>query len=311
VSLTRQGSIKPTKTKIQIREILTMEILGHFVTATMFTLMLTIGVNDTFQQLISVWRRSAVLARSLFAAIVAVPVLVMLLLWVLDLSPAVATALALLAASPGAPLTTTRSKIAAADTIYVSSLQLSLALLAVVVTPIWLAIFFYLFDLTIESVTPIKVASQVAQVTFLPVVIGLLLQRVAPKFIDRVRKPLNILAVAMFVLLVLAVVVVLVMTAELREMLILDLTSVSAILIMAISALTIGHFLGGRRPEERGGLATICVARNWGLAVYISTLSEAGAESIPAMTVYLILGATMGVVYGLWIRRQVDNKLEA
>ncbi len=287
-----------------------MEIIGMFATATIFTLMLMIGVNDTFEQLISVWRRSAVLARSLFAAIVLVPTLVMLLLWVFDLSPAVATGLALLAAAPGAPLTTTRSKIAAADTVYVSSLQLSLALLAVVVTPIWLAIFFYLFDLTIESVSPINVASQVALVTFLPVAIGLLLQRVAPKLIARVRKPLNILAVVMFVLLVLVVVAALVMTAELREMLILDWTSVSAILIMAIAALTIGHVLGGRRPEERGGLATVCIARNWGLAVYISTLSEAGAASIPAMTVYLILGAVTGVVYGLWIRRQVDSKPE-
>ena len=287
-----------------------MEIIGMFATATIFTLMLTIGVNDTFQQLISVWQRSAVLARALFAAIVLVPVMVVLLLWIFDLPPAVATGLALLAAAPGAPLTTTRAKIAAADTTYVSSLQLSLALLAVVVTPIWLAIFFYLFDLTIESVSPVKVASQVALVTFLPVAIGLLLQRFAPKVVELVRKPLNILAVVMFVLLVLVVVAALIMTAELREMLILDWTSVSAILIMAISALTVGHALGGRRPEERGGLATVCIARNWGLAVYIATLSEAGAASIPAMTVYLILGAVTGVVYGLWIRRQVDSKPE-
>ena len=226
-----------------------MEILGYFATATIFTLMLTIGVNDTFEQLVSVWRRSALLARSLFAAIVLVPVMVVLLLWIFDLSPAVATGLALLAAAPGAPLTTTRSKIAAADTIYVSSLQLSLALLAVVVTPIWLAIFFYVFDLTIESVSPISVASQVAQVTFLPVVIGLLLQRVAPKFIARVRKPLNILAVVMFVLLVLAVVAALIMTAELREMLILDLTSVSAILLA-----------GGRLEDVHHAVLSLLVA---------------------------------------------------
>lgn len=282
-----------------------MQIIGYFATATIFTLMLTIGVNDTFQQLISVWRRSAVLARALFAAIVLVPTMVILLLWMFDLPPAAATGLALLAAAPGAPLTTTRSRIAAADTTYVSSLQLALAMLAVVVTPIWLAIFFSLFDLTIESVSPINVASQVARVTFLPVVIGLLLQRFAPKFIARVRKPLNILAVVMFVLLVLVVVAILIMTRELRDMLILDSTALAAILIMALAALAIGHVLGGRRPEERGGLATACIARNWGLAVYIAALSEAGAASIPAMTVYLILGAVAGVFYGLWIRRQI------
>lgn len=282
-----------------------MEIIGIFVTATVFALMLTIGINDSVQQLISLWRQSAVLLRALFAAIVLVPLLVALLLWLFDLPPAVATGLALLAAAPGAPLTTKRSQIAKADTTYVSSLQLTLALLAVVVTPIWLAIFYSLFELTIEAVSPISVASQIARVTFLPVAIGLLLQRFAPKFADLVRKPLNMLANLMFVLLVLTVVVILAVTPEMRTMLLLDGKIISVIVIMAVAALAIGHFLGGRRPEQHGGLATACVARNFGLALYIAGLSEAGAASVPTLAVYLILGALIAIPYALWIRRQI------
>ena len=161
-----------------------MNIALAFTSATIFTIMLTIGVNESLQQLVSLWRQPAILIRALLAVIVLVPMLVAVLLWVFDLPPAVATGLALLAAAPGAPLTTTRAKLAEADTIYVSSLQLTVALLAVVITPLTLAIYYALFELTIEAVSPIRVASQVARVTFLPVVIGLLLQRKASQGID-------------------------------------------------------------------------------------------------------------------------------
>ena len=284
-----------------------MELIGTFASITIFTLMLTIGVNETVERLISLWRRSAILLRSLFAVIVLVPAVVILLLLVFDLPPAVATGLALLAAAPGAPLTTTRSKVASADLTYVSSLQLALAILAVVLTPAWLAIYYALFDLTIETIGPISVASQVARVTFLPVVIGLLLQRFAPALVDRIRKPLNILATVLFLLLALVILVALAMAPELREKLLLGPVAIAAILIMAIAALAIGHLVGGRNPEQRGGLATACIARNFGLAVYLATLTEAGAASIPTMAVYLLLGAVSGIVYGLWIRRQVPG----
>ena len=146
---------------------------------------------------------------------------------------------------------------------------------------------------------------------FRSVVVGLLLQRFAPKFTTRIRKPLNMLANGMFVLLVLIVVVVLAVTPELQQMLLLDWTTIAAIVIMAVSALAIGHFLGGRRAAQHGGLATACVARNFGLALYVATLSEAGAESVPTLLVYLVLGALIGILYAIWNKRQVERETEA
>ena len=108
-------------------------IILHFVTLTIFSLMLAIGVNHSFEQLTSLWRRPALLLRSLLAVIVLVPAVVGLLIWVFDLPIAVATGLAILAAAPGAPLTTKRTQMAAGDPTYAASLQLTLALSAVVV----------------------------------------------------------------------------------------------------------------------------------------------------------------------------------
>ena len=76
-------------------------ILLYFVSLTIFTLMLSLGVNHSFEQLTSLWRRPGLLLRSLLAVVFLVPMVVVLLLWVFDLPPAVATGLAVLAARAG------------------------------------------------------------------------------------------------------------------------------------------------------------------------------------------------------------------
>ncbi|MFO7646260.1 MAG: hypothetical protein R6W95_17895 [Desulfosarcina sp.] len=148
-------------------------ILLIFVTVTIFSLMFAIGINSSHEQLTSLWRKPALLLRSLLAAIVLVPLVVLLLLWLLDLPPGVAAGLSILAAAPGAPLMIKRSQMAGGDTTYAASLQMTLVMLAVLVTPLTLAIFYALFDLPIDRVSPFQVLLQVGEVTFLPVIAGL------------------------------------------------------------------------------------------------------------------------------------------
>ncbi len=282
-----------------------MDILLTFTSVTIFTLMLTIGVNQSLEQLTSLWHQRAVLLRALFAVLVLVPAVVIALLSVFDLSPEVATGLALLAAAPGAPLTTKRSQMAAADINYVTSLQLTLALLAIVVTPLILSAFYAVFELTTERVSPLEVAWQIARVTFLPVIVGLTLQRFAPKLVAVIGKPLNILANVLFILLIIALIVVLAVAPELREKLLLGWPAIAAILIIAVAAVIIGHLLGGPRPGQRAGLAVASLARNIGLALYIAGLSEGGESVIPTLLAYIILGTAVAIPYSVWIKRQV------
>ena len=282
-----------------------MDFLLLFVTVTVFTLMLTIGVNQSLAQLASVWGRRDVLPRALLAAIILVPATVLLLEGVFDLSPEVAAGLALLAAAPGAPLTTKRARMAAADTDYVSSLQLALALLAVVVTPFILAIFYAMYELPIERVSPLDIAGQIARVTFLPVAVGLALQHFLPKLVAAIRQPLNLLANLMFLILVIAMVVLLAVVPEIRAKLLLGWSATAAILLFAAAALAIGHLLGGGRSDQRAGLAVASVARNIGLAMYIAGLSAYGEEIIPTLLAYMLLGAGIAIPYSLWVKRQI------
>ncbi len=192
-------------------------IVLNFVTLTIFSLMLAIGINSSLEQLTSLWRKPELLVRSLLAAIVLVPLVVFILLWLLDLPPGVAAGLSILAASPGAPVMAKRSQMAGGDPTYVASLQLTLAMLAVLVTPLTLAVFYALFELPIERVSPFRVLLQVGEVTFLPAIAGLLIQRFAPRIAASIARPVQVIANALFLLLLVLVVVILAITPDLRQ----------------------------------------------------------------------------------------------
>ena len=275
-------------------------------TVTLFALMFSLGLSERFHQFLSVWKEPATLLRSLFAVVVLVPLTVLALLWLFDLPPAVGTGLALLAAAPGAPMTTQRAKLAGGNLSYASSLQLTLAFLAVVITPVTLVVFYALFDLTIEPIGAIDVATQVVQVTFIPVIIGQLVLHLAPRFAEKIKKPVALLANALLVLLVVAVLYVLFSTPELRASMRLGPPSMAAIVIMVVSALTIGHLVGAPQAEQRGALATASVARNFGLALFIAGLTPDGKASSMTLVVYLLIGVMIATPYALWNRRHVE-----
>jgi BASS family bile acid:Na+ symporter len=283
-------------------------ILLHFVTVVVFSQMLAIGINQSFQDIMFLWRQPELLLRSLLAVIVLVPLAVGLMLWVFDLPPGIATGLALLAAAPGAPLMAKRTQMAGGDPAFAASLQLKLALLAVVITPVTLAIYYALFELATERVTPFKVALQVAEVTFLPVTIGMFIQLLAPKFTERIGKFVRLFANILFIVLFVVLIVILALKPDLRAMLNLGGLPTTAIIIMVGISLAIGHLLGGPIREQRSVLAIASIARNIGLALFIAGLSDYGEKIIPTLITFTFLGAFLAVPYSIWSKRQTKNR---
>ncbi|MEJ5329331.1 MAG: hypothetical protein WHT07_04185 [Desulfobaccales bacterium] len=283
-------------------------ILLYFVSLTIFTLMFALGVSHSFEELTSLWRRPGLLLRSLLAVVFLVPLAVVLLLLIFDLPPAAATGLALLAAAPGAPVTYRRSQMAGGDPAYTASLQLTLALLAVGITPAILAVFHALFGLLIGGVTFFQVARQVAQVTFFPVILGLSLQQFAPRLAEVLRKPVSLLANILFILLLLVLVLLLALVPQMRALLNVGWLSMAVIVLMVAVSLAIGHLLGGPRRDQRSALATASIARNFGLALFLAELSDYGHHFIPTLVMYMILGFLLAIPYAVWSKRQLTLK---
>ncbi|MCU0587654.1 MAG: bile acid:sodium symporter [Syntrophobacteraceae bacterium] len=279
-------------------------ILG-FITLTIFSLMFAIGLNHSFEQLTFLWSRPALLLRSLLAVIVLVPVVVGLLLRLFDLPPAVATGLAVLAAAPGPPLMYKRTEMAGGDPDYAASLQLTLALLAILVTPLILVTFGLVWELISGRVTAFNVAAQVGQVTFLPVIIGLLIQRLAPGLAARIARPVRVISNVLLILLVLLLIALLVAEPNLRAMLWLGVLPTFVIITMGGASLAIGHLLSGPPQARRSVLAIAGIARNMGLALYIANLSGYGKQFVPTLLSYMVLGALLAVPYSVWSKRRL------
>jgi BASS family bile acid:Na+ symporter len=202
---------------------------------------------------------------------------------------------------------TKRTEGAGGEPTYAASLQLTLALLAVALTPLILSIFYVLCDLVTENVGPGEVALQISRVTFLPVIIGILIRGFAPRFAERISGPCRVFANILFLVFVLLIITLLVLSAELRAMLNIGGGPVAAIVVVIVAALATGHFLGGPTQESRSVLAIACIARNAGLALFIAGLSDYGQQFVPTLITYVLLGSVLAIPYSVWSKHRLTK----
>ena len=269
---------------------------------TVFALMLQNGLRIPVRDLFSLQRKHALLIRSMVAVIVLVPGVVLVILMLVELPVEVATGLALLAASPGAPLITQRSKIAAGSTPLAADLQLKLVLAAVLVTPLTLTIFKALFPLLPDlASSPAAVAREIAVVSLLPVGIGLFMQRFLPGAAALLGKALGVVSQLLFLILA-----ILIAWPSAGIAIQLGGMVAFAIVVMAAAALGIGHVVGaGASSNQKASIATACIARNLGLAVIIATADGILAKLLPTLMAYMLLGMLVAVPYAVWVRRRL------
>jgi BASS family bile acid:Na+ symporter len=284
-----------------------MDVLLALASTTIFALMLTIGLNHSVNELLIVWRQPIRMMWALIAVLVVVPIVAALLILVFELSPGTASGLALLAAAPGAPLTTKRAQVAGAETPYIAGLQLTLAVLAVFVTPLILSLFYSFFDLSIERASIGFVARQIGVVTVVPVLLGLSVKRVFPAFAKKVRTPLNKISDWLFLILLAVAVIAVVAVPGFREKLLIGWPAFFALLLFSLLALAAGHLIGGPARNRKSALAIACLARNIGLAIYLAGVVTNTYEVLPTILAYALLGATVGVPYSIWTKRSGNS----
>jgi BASS family bile acid:Na+ symporter len=293
------------------------DLLKLLLEVIIFILMLSLGVSQSLRELGAFWRRQGSLLRSLLSVIVIFPVVVFLLLKLVNVPAGVASGLAILAAAPGAPVTYKRSALAGGNPAYTTSLHLTLAILTILVTPFILYLFYGQFDLDMErGITLLEVAEQVAAVQFLPIGIGLLLQRIAPNFVEAIRQPLSRIAHLAFLLLVGIFLFPLILWSILQLVWPIGLRAIALMAAVVVITLVSGYLLGGTtrlRPEqalvgsERAALAIATIARNLGLALLIADLSEAAPSIMPTILGYALVSMVVAVPFSIWSKRQLSR----
>jgi len=272
-------------------------VLNLAAVGTVFTVMFSVGLNIVVSELRLVWQRPGLMLRGLFSVLVAVPALALVVTRFFDLPRFAEIGIVLMAISPGAPIALRRSLGAGAHRAFAPSLQICIALLAVVSVPLSIAALNHMYAGR-ASIGPWNVARQVFVAQLLPLALGMTVRQLRLPLADwrapRLARAGNVLLVVLLALVMLDVWQI-TMNAGVRVW--------PAILLVTVAALAVGHLLGGPEPATRTAVAISSALRNPGLALLVATLNAAPPIVTGTVLAYVLVSALLIVPYIAWRRR--------
>jgi len=229
----------------------------------LFTAMLSVGLQTAPGDLRSLLRSKGLLVRSLLANFVVVPIVGIVLVKTLPFKPEAATALLLLACTPGgisALQFTTRIKGAS---LFAGSSAFLLSFIAVFLSPVLVAL---VLPGDISVVIPYgRALLFVVVFLLLPLLAGTLVRSRGERLAEKLLKPCAIISLVLFF-------VVLALMMGLRKQA-MNETGKEALLYMLIFiaiSMAVGWLMGGPAKETRPVLAIVTGMRHAGLSILIA-----------------------------------------
>jgi BASS family bile acid:Na+ symporter len=229
--------------------------------------------------------------RSFLCVDVMVPLIAMAVIILISPAKPTAVGLLLLASSPAAPLVLRAISMAGGKPEYAVSLQVMLASLAIVTTPITLYLLSSAPGLNI-AIHPLDVAGSVGLSVLLPLLAGAVARWLFPALARRIVRPLEALST-----IVLALVYAIVLLYTYRLIFMLDIRSYVAMALMVAGALAAGHLMAPGLPEERTTLAIESASRNSGLALLIASTFVSLEKALPVLIPYVLTSAIICFIY--------------
>ena len=153
---------------------------------------------------------------------------------------------------------------------------------------------------------PVLPVAELAMVTVLvPMVSGIAIRKLAPKFAGHVARPLAIVATLLLIVTVLPIVIF-------ERKAIFSLIGDGTLIAMAVFVLVglgAGHFLGGPVRENRTVLALSTATRHPGIAIAIAHANFPQQKlALAAIGLYLVVNAIATLPYMAWTKRQRTSK---
>jgi BASS family bile acid:Na+ symporter len=242
---------------------------------------LGLGLQTAPGDLIYLLRRPALLVRSVLAMNVVTPLVAAAIATGLHLAPELEVALVLLAVSPVPPVLPKKQVKAGGSSSYAIGLLASSAVLSIVAVPVSMAVIGRAFGVPLH-VPAMLIARVVGATALAPLLVGVLVQGLAPGAARRLSKPLS--RIGSMLLGALAVVV---LAGSWR-----GLTgamggfAVMAVVAFVLVSLVAGHVLGGPDEDDRTVLALATASRHPGVAL---TIAGAVAPDRPAVSAAVML----------------------
>ncbi len=274
------------------------QYLGLALQASIMLMVLGLGLTATWQEATYLFRKPGLLLRSILAMSVLMPVVAVAIVRTFGFPLEVEAALVALSIAPVPPLLHKKQLKSGGRREYVVGLLVAMGLLAIVLVPLSVAIFDAVFSTSV-LVSPLTVATVILKTVLVPLALGLLIHRWAPAA-EKAARPL--IALAGVMLLLGALLLLYGMWPVTRTL----LGNGVALMLAAVTviALTIGHLLGGPRPEDRTTLAMATASRHPAVALAIASATQASKPSLLAVILlYLVIATLVTIPYQKWCER--------
>jgi BASS family bile acid:Na+ symporter len=268
--------------------------------SSIFLTVASLGLQSKLADVTYLLRKPGLLARSLVAMFVIMPIFAFTVVSRFRAHPAVDIALLTLAISPIPPLLPRKVTKSGGLVPYGIALMVSASIFAIVFVPIVLEIIGLVLG-RVMGMHPGAVAKLMATSILAPLALGMIFRSFAPEAAERIAKPLGKIALA---LLVLGVLVVSVAIAPVAWGLIGDGTILAEVAFVVIG-LGVGHLLGGPDPDGRVTLALCTACRHPALALTIATANfPEEKQVVGAIFLYALLNAVVAIPYIKWQRKR-------
>ena len=262
-----------------------------------FLLKFGIGLSIAPGDLRFIRERPGLMLKSLAAVTVLVPIAVLVIVLLVEPPRRFAIGLAILAASPAAPMIVGKVKKSGGSAGYAASLQLVVTLLAVISTPLVLEFLSWALHFKAE-IDPLRVAWQVFITIFLPIGLGVMVGAKLPRLGGLGTW---LVKIATFIFLA---ILLLILTQTAGAFLHMDLRSYLSIVLTVLAALAIGHLLAPKEPEMKTTLALETAMRNPALALLIGALNFPQTKPLPILIPCVVISVLIVTAYAKWQGRK-------
>lgn len=268
--------------------------------ASIVILVFAIGMHATLADTAELLRRRGLLVRSLLSLNVLMLVFAVALVQMFALPTPAKVALLALSVSPIPPLLPKKLKGVHGAEPYTASLIVFAALLSIVIVPASMDILGAYFHQDVH-VPPSRLVPIVLVVILVPLLLGMLVNKLFPSFANRFATPIGKLGSILLALSAAALLV-----SQWKPLFSMFGSGVMIVLtIFSVVGAMVGHLLGGPEPENREVLALATSVRHPGIAITIAAINFPDEKSVPLVVVWhLIIGTVVAIVYKALFARQ-------
>ena len=280
--------------------------MSILISLALFFIMVALGLNLPSLQFDLLKHRPALIGRVLLATCLAMPLAAFLLLQTpvgQGLSPAITTAVMLMAICPSAPMIALKSRKLAENPELATRLQFWSACAAIISVPLWVTQLPLEAGETIWNISARDVAFQVFSVQLIPLLVGVSLRRWCAQWAER-WNPMIQKGASLLLLLLLALILI-VALPKVTPMLIANLRGALVMFILTWVGLGLGYVVAGDNHDERSTVPLVLSMRNPGLALLIIQAMAPNAIDLKAAVVgYVVVTAIGSAPFMKW--RQVN-----